>query len=141
MRWAVQRQLGRDELIAFLDDINMKISLDRVVPVNALQQQELWRHARIRVHRGKHRCGTAQVCSQQDVTCWIKILGTPLGHEEFVRTHWQRTIEEHTVLLERIPGWKTELGSQTKMSRYTVPGGEEGSGLDPLTSPLPAQTL
>ena len=51
---AVHRQLGRGELIfAVLDDIYTKISPDRVAPVYALLQQELWRHARIRVHDGK----------------------------------------------------------------------------------------
>ena len=45
---------ARDELIfAFLDDIYLKLSPDRVAPVYALLQQELWRHARIRVHDGK----------------------------------------------------------------------------------------
>ena len=73
----------------------------------------------------EHKCGTGLVCAQHDVTCWtnpramdpnfttiwrgsglplleqgIKILGTPLGHEEFVRNHLMRTIEEHTVLLD-----------------------------------------
>ena len=51
---AVQRQLQRDELIfAFLDDIYVKTSPARVSQMYVILQQELWRHARIRVHDGK----------------------------------------------------------------------------------------
>ena len=107
----------------------MKLSPDRVAPVYALLQQELWRHARIRVHDGKtqvwNRAGlrpagcdvldrAARAMDPNFTTVWrgsglplseqgINILGTPLGHEEFVRNHLMRTIEEHTVLLDRIP--------------------------------------
>ena len=71
---AVQRQLGRDELIfAFLDDIHMKISPDRVAPICALLQQELWRHARIRVHDGQTQVWN-RAGFQQDATCWTELL-------------------------------------------------------------------
>ena len=33
----------------------------------------------------------------------IKILGTPLGHPQFVEAHLNKKIEEHEVLLERMP--------------------------------------
>ena len=33
----------------------------------------------------------------------IRILGTPLGHEEYVRHHLDRTIQDHHELLQRIP--------------------------------------
>ena len=33
----------------------------------------------------------------------IKVLGTPLGHEDFVREHLERTREKHRILLRRIP--------------------------------------
>ena len=32
-----------------------------------------------------------------------KVLGTPLGHEDFVREHLERTREKHRILLRRIP--------------------------------------
>ena len=33
----------------------------------------------------------------------IKVLGSPLGHTDFVDAHLERTTREHSVLLERIP--------------------------------------
>ena len=33
----------------------------------------------------------------------IKVLGTPLGHPEFVASHLEHIAEEHRVLLERMP--------------------------------------
>ena len=33
----------------------------------------------------------------------IKVLGTPLGHEDFVRDHLRRTTEDHMSLLDKIP--------------------------------------
>ena len=53
---AVQRRLRRDELMfAFLDDIYVKTSPERVSQVYGILQQVLWRHARVRVHDGKTR--------------------------------------------------------------------------------------
>ena len=101
----------------------MKSSLVRVAPVFTLLQQELWRHARFRVHDGKTQVWNstglrptgcdmldraARAMDPNFTTVWrgwglplseqgIKILGTPLGHEEFVRSQLQRPIEEHTV--------------------------------------------
>ena len=100
-----------------------------LIGTSASLQQELWRHARIQVHDGKTQvwnsaglrpvgCDTldrvARATDPHFTTVWrgsglplseqgIRILGTPLGHEEYVRSHLQRTIEAHTVLLERIP--------------------------------------
>ena len=51
---AVQRQLLPGELVlAYLDDIYVITTPDRVLAVYNLLQAELWRHARIRVHDGK----------------------------------------------------------------------------------------
>ena len=33
----------------------------------------------------------------------IKVLGTPLGHRDFVRNHLERTSVDHQLLLDRIP--------------------------------------
>ena len=127
---AVQRRLRRGELIfAFLDDIYVKTSPDRVSQVYAALQEELWRHARIRVHDGKSQVwnssGTrpegcdvldraARAMDPNFTTVWrgsgvvpaeqgIRILCTPLGHEEYVRHHLDRTIQDHHELLQRIP--------------------------------------
>ena len=127
---AVQRQLQRDELIfAFLADIYVKTSPARVSQMYVILQQELWRHARIRVHDGKTQvwnssgnrpegCDTldraARAIDPNFTTVWrgsgtvlaeqgIRILGTPLGHEEHVRRHLNHTIDVHTELLQRIP--------------------------------------
>ena len=31
------------------------------------------------------------------------VLGTPLGHDDFIRAHLEQIVQEHAVLLERIP--------------------------------------
>ena len=50
---AAQLQDG-EKLFAFLDDIHVVCPRpDRVLPVHAIIQRELWTHARIRVHNGK----------------------------------------------------------------------------------------
>ena len=33
----------------------------------------------------------------------MKVLGTPLGHADFIRAHLEKTAVEHQVLLDRIP--------------------------------------
>ena len=45
--------LPSERLFAFLDDIFVVCSPDRVADVHASLQAELWRHARIQVHQGK----------------------------------------------------------------------------------------
>ena len=45
--------LPSERLFAFLDDIYVVCSPDRVADVHASLQAELWRHARIQVHQGK----------------------------------------------------------------------------------------
>ena len=83
-------------------------------------EEELWRHARIRVHTGK-----TQVWNRNGVVpgrvqelgdgAWrgagvlpsqrqgVKILGTPLGHPEYVRAMLAEKLEEQATLLRRIP--------------------------------------
>ena len=46
-------QAPSERLFAFLDDIYVVCSPDRVADVHASLQAELWRHARIQVHQGK----------------------------------------------------------------------------------------
>ena len=127
---AVQRQLLPGELVfAYLDDIYVITTPDRVLAVYNLLQAELWRHARIRVHDGKTQvwnkfgmrprgCDTidraARATNPEFTTVWrgsalptdcqgIKVLGCPLGHDDFVHAHLERTHQAHRTLLQRIP--------------------------------------
>ena len=126
---AAQRQLHDGErLLAYLDDIYLATPPDRVGPAYTAVQKELWVHAGIRVHIGKtkvwNRVGIRPgVCDVLEriarvehprATLWtgsdipshqqgVKILGTPLGHSDFVATHLQRVLAEHQTLLQRIP--------------------------------------
>ena len=111
----------------FLDDIYLLCRPARVLTVHTIAQRELWRHARIRVHSGKthiwnmagarpERCEVLERLAQQEdpeARVWtgsnvpleqqgIRILGTPLGHDEFVRAQLEMKSREHDVLLSRI---------------------------------------
>ena len=115
---SVQRSFRDGErMLAYLDDIYIVTSPDRVGVVIASLQEQLFRHARIRLHGGKtqvwNRAGirpvacdvleqiASQTCqwSHRASRCWE----TPLGHPEFVASHLEHIAEEHRVLLERIP--------------------------------------
>ena len=65
---------------------------------------------------GRRRCGIGLAIAlvaldPEFTTVWrgggehqgVVILGTPLGHEDFVRAQLEHIVEEHNVLLERIP--------------------------------------
>ena len=113
-------------------------SPDRVSAIHAILQEELWRHAQIRIHHGKtqvwNRSGNRPVlCDILDrsgraldpefTTVWrgggesahqgIVILGTPLGHEDFVKAQLEHIVDEYNVLLERIlnPRYPVRLGN------------------------------
>ena len=125
-----QEQLGNARVFAFLDDVWVESAPDRVSEVYATLQTELWRHSRIRVHDGKtqvwNRGGirppgcdaldrAARAVNPDHTTVWrgsvdaatheqgIKVLGTPLGHDDFIRAHLEQIVQEQAVLLERIP--------------------------------------
>ena len=100
-----------ERLLAFLNDIYVVCSPERVADIYASLQQELWRPARIAVHQGKtqlwNRGGVmpsgceamtaAARVEDDDAVVWrgdpglpiveqgIKLLGTPLGHRAFCR--------------------------------------------------------
>ena len=113
------RLLPSERLLAFLDDIYVICSPDRVVSVHVALQEELWAHSRIHVHQGKtqlwNRSGeppagweamTAAAREDQTLMCsqqGMKVLGTPLGHPEFVSAQLRQVSECHRVLFERIP--------------------------------------
>ena len=57
----------------------------------------------------------------------IKVLGTPLGHEDFVAAHLQRVLRKHQTLLERIPAlqdiqsaWTLLLHSASSRANYQL---------------------
>ena len=92
----------------------------------ATLQEHLHRHANISVHLGKinvwnasgpRPCDTLQAIATNAGSLepvWkgsglataeqgIKVLGTPLGHEDSVAAHLHRVLRKHQTLLERIP--------------------------------------
>ena len=126
---AAHRQLQNNESIfAFLDDICMVTTPERVGAVYASVQEELRVHACIRIHTGTtkvwNRAGVRpeacnileRIARQDDPTAvvWkgsdiptseqgLKILGTPLGHPDFVERHLEHVARKQQVLLDRIP--------------------------------------
>ena len=126
---AVGAQLRRGEhLLAFLDDIHMVTRPERVGAVHACLGDELQTRASIRIHGGKTKiwnqagerppiCDVLERIAQQNnprARVWrgsevptaqqgIKVLGTPLGHPDFVRQHLRDVSEEHERFLTRIP--------------------------------------
>ena len=108
----------REHLLAFLDDIHMVTRPERVGAARAS----------IRIHGGKTKiwnqsgerpriCDVLERIAQQNnprARVWrglevptpqqgIKVLGTPLGHTDFVRQHLRDVSEEHERFLTRIP--------------------------------------
>ena len=100
----------------------------RVGPIYGSLVNALWRNAGIRIHVGKtqiwNQAGIRPpICDALErsaravdttTTVWrgsmlptdrqgIKLLGTPLGHPDFVARHLRSVTEEHQVLLQRIP--------------------------------------
>ena len=123
----VQRQLLQGEhLFAFVDDIYIT-ELARVRTVLTLVENALlW--AGISIHQGKTKiwnqvgiqppgCEMLERLARvvdQHAHVWrgpelsthlqgFKILGTPLGHPDYVRAHMDRVARDHQTLLDRIP--------------------------------------
>ena len=109
---AVQRSLKGDErLLAFLDDIHIIISPARVgVVVFARGKTQVWNGAGIRPPACEALEWIARAVDPRAVV-WkgpelpvedqgIKVLGTPLGHPEFITAHLERITAEHRVLLD-----------------------------------------
>ena len=146
---AVQNNLGPTErLLAFLDDVHTVTTPERVAHSFATLQENLHRHANIRVHLGKIKVWNASgVCDILQAIAtdagrlepvWkgsglvtaeqgIKVLGTPLGHEDFVAAHLQRVLRKHQTLLERVPvlqdiqsAWTLLLHSASSRANYQL---------------------
>ena len=110
------------KLMAFLDDVYVVTSPPQVAECFTHLERELWAHAGIRINLGKTqifqqgrrsssklpahysrqavswRGDSGLPAEQQGVT----ILGTPLGHVEFVKSQLRAKSEEHGVLLSRV---------------------------------------
>ena len=119
---AVQLQHG-EKLFALLDDMYVVCPRpDRVLPVHAIIHRELWTNARIRVLYGKTHvwnmsgvrpvgCDMLQRLAEQhdpEARVWtgsevpaaeqgIIILGTPLGHDEFVPSCYIAPLRVRTI--------------------------------------------
>ena len=126
------RLFGSERLLAFLDNQYVVTTPERTVEVHNVLREELWRHARIRVHHGKtriwnrgfipDRCDELEAAAQDaDPTArvwWgshedrpedqgITILGTPVGRPEFVESALAKILANHRELLTRILKFKT----------------------------------
>ena len=126
---AVQEDLFDGEFFfVFLDDISVATTPHRVGDVFKSMHENLWAYSRFQLHGGKTKVWNAiddrpEFCDMLEVIArrsdpnarvWrgsnlpfdqqgIKILGTPLGHPQFLEAHLNRKSAEHDVLLERIP--------------------------------------
>ena len=115
---------GRKAFVCYLDDLCVICRPDRVQAVHQTMVQELWDHARISLHHGEtkvwNRGGIApsgwsnlqQVASEEDpdAVVWrgdtflptsrqgLLILGTPLGHDDFVKEQLRNRRDKHDVL-------------------------------------------
>ena len=116
-------------MFAFLDDLYVLCSPGRVSEVHKVIQRELWGRANIRVHHGKTKvwnkagikpAGCEELTAaarlvKKDARVWtgdqgiptneqgIRVLGSPVGHPQFVQSFLRRKTAEHSVLLKRIP--------------------------------------
>ena len=116
------------KLMAFLDDVHVVTTPPRVAHSYAPLDRALWEHAGIRINQGKtqifNRAGVFPRGCQHilragrqvtpPVVVWrgdsalpsdqwvVTILGTPLGHADFVRAQLRAKIEEHRLLLDRV---------------------------------------
>ena len=126
---SVQRQLEDGErLFAFLDDVYVVTRPERVGEVYRILEEALRVFSCIRIHNGKtkiwNRLGTRpEACDLLEriarvenprATVWkgggvptdqqgIKVLGTPLGHDDFVASHLQEVVQDQQGLLRKIP--------------------------------------
>ena len=127
---AAQRRLRPSERIfAFLDDVCVVCLPERVQTVVNILAAELWAHAQIQVHHGKTQVWN-RVCEEPagmeeltararvvdpEAVVWrgdtsldptmrgLKVLGAPIGSDEFVRAQLEVTVTKHATLLQRIP--------------------------------------
>ena len=124
--------------MAFHDDVYVVTLPHRVAHSFSVVQEQLRRHSNIRVRLGKitvwNACGVEpRACqilqriadaSGNRESVWkgsglptelqgIKVLGTRLGHPDFVAAQLDRVLSDHRTLLERIPAVQDVLCSFT----------------------------
>ena len=125
----VQRSSREGEvLFAFLDDVYTVSMPDRVCDIHRLLEESLWAESGIRVNEGKTQLwnaigesppghevaasnGSCKSCSSgvADIrgfaitSSWHQSVGTPLGHQDFVRAQFEILSAHHHTLLARIP--------------------------------------
>ena len=123
------RLIDGESLFAFHDDLYVLCLPERVGEVHRVIQHELWSRANIRVHHGKTKvwsragaeprgCEELTVAARmvkESATVWVgdhslpsaaqgmRVLGSPIGHPDFVRSFLEQRSAEHSVLLQRIP--------------------------------------
>ena len=119
---AAHEQLQAGEtLYAFLDDIYVTVSPERVRPVYDLLSEQLFNHTGIRLNTGKTRVwnGRGPTPTQPHLTrlpdVWVgnparptteqglTVLGAPIGHADFIQTQLQQASQAHTGFLQDIP--------------------------------------
>ena len=109
---AAHRQLRVNEkLFAYVDDVHIASKPNRAGAVYTSVEENLYGHARIRIHMGK-TCGISSAWNQPSCSreegIWAahprtrhSRLGCSSGHLDFVRSHLQKTAG-HQTLLEMI---------------------------------------
>ena len=114
---AVSNGAGGGVLLAFLDDVHTVSPPGRVSTVHSVLDEALWSEAGIRIHQGKTQiwnqpgekpegCEELErvaVAADPTAVVWrgsdelpshkrgMKVLGTPLGHADFIRDHLEKT--------------------------------------------------
>ena len=107
LRESDRRTVGCGErLFAFLDDLHVSCQPARVVEIQGDAD-------RVDAFENEHSperpsCGKAGILPSGDPFLQtsaqgVKILGTPIGHEAFVKAQLMALRADHDVLLERIP--------------------------------------
>ena len=139
---AVQDRLRESEkFLAFLDDVYVITSPDRVGHAYTVLQHELWTRCHIRINTGKtqvrnrmgERPATCDMLernaheSDQRARVWLKVLGIPLGHPECVSDRQERLAAEHQTLLDWIPvildlqcAWAVLLHCASARANYVI---------------------
>ena len=118
------RMVEGEVLLAFLDDVYVITKPDRVGDVYLALQEELYRHARIRIHAGETQVWNAagerpeacdileRIAQAEDprARVWkgsniptaeqgVRVLGTPLGHVDYVQTQLTQKLSAWSLLL------------------------------------------
>ena len=124
---AVKDQLSdRDHLLAYLDDTYIVAQTKSTGHSCRCLGAELWNRAKIRTHWARQKIGIGGVSDPQsamlertaraidrsvmvwrrsDVPCHqqgLKVFGTPLGHQEYVRKFLEKVTTKHDLLLSNI---------------------------------------